>query len=41
MLERDLNFVYDIEDWLQQAYEAGKSGESLEIENVDVDEEDL
>lgn len=31
MLERDLNFVYSIENWIKQAYEAGKNGESLAI----------
>lgn len=29
-LYRDLNFVYDIADWLKTAYEAGKKGESFE-----------
>lgn len=29
-LYRDLNFVYDIADWLKAAYEAGKNGESFE-----------
>lgn len=29
-LYRDLNFVYDIADWLKAAYEAGKNGEDFE-----------
>ncbi|MEH7464609.1 hypothetical protein V7166_21870 [Bacillus thuringiensis] len=39
-LGRDLNFVYDIEDYIKMAYEAGKAGEPLEIEHIDEDEEE-
>jgi len=34
-LARDLSSAYDLRDLLVQAYNAGKSGEELEIELVD------
>ncbi|MEV2394443.1 hypothetical protein ABNB74_12615 [Paenibacillus larvae] len=39
-LERDLNFVYDIEKWIEQAYEAGKNGEPLEIIHENEEDEE-
>ena len=39
-LERDLSYVYEITDLMEQAYEAGKNGEKLEIIYVDETEND-
>ncbi|AVG13013.1 hypothetical protein [Paenibacillus larvae] len=40
MLERNLSFVYSIEDWIKQAYEAGKNGEPLEITHENEEDEE-
>jgi hypothetical protein len=39
-LERNLGFVYSIEDWIKKAYEAGKSGEPLEIIHENEEDEE-
>jgi hypothetical protein len=37
-LSRDLSFVYDILPLMKKAYEAGKNGVALEIEEIKLDE---
>lgn len=38
ILNRDLNFVYDIVPLLELAYKAGKNGEELEITHKELEE---
>ena len=39
-LFRDLSFVYDIEDMLKMAYEAGVAGEEFEVEKINLKSEE-
>jgi hypothetical protein len=38
-LNRDLSFVYDIENMLREAYEAGKDGEEFHITYEEAEDE--
>lgn len=38
MLERDLNFVYNIPKLMRQAYDAGKNGDAFDFTSIEDDE---
>lgn len=40
-IDRDLSFVFKISRLMQEAYEAGKRGESFEVDKIEVDPDDF